>query len=136
MSNDQFTEAAARAAADRHHSAINLNDIDAYLETVHYPFTYQNYTGLSMTVRAPEEYRLNFKMPWEIIRTTEPHWIRTDLIELHEIAKSNSSAVFKYVGERINSDGHAALRFQAIWISVFKSGSWRIQFRHNLGALT
>ena len=136
MSKDQLADTAARVAAQRHHLAINLNDIDAYLETVHYPFTYQNYTGLSITVQDVEEYRLKFKMPWEIIRTTEPHWARTDLIALHEVARSNTSTVFKYIGERVNADGQVALRFQAIWISVCQSGWWGIQFRHNLGALT
>ena len=124
----------AREAAENHHDSINSQDTEAYLESVTFPFTYQNYNGVSITVETPEAYKSQFPMPWEIIKRTEPNWSRSDLVQLEEVARSKSSVAYKLVGRRINADGSAESDFQAIWIAVFTSGKWGIQFRHNLGS--
>ena len=108
----------AREAAANHHDSINAQDTDAYLESVKFPFTYQNYNGVSITVETPEAYKSQFPMPWEIIKRTEPNWSRSDLVQLEEVARSKSSVAYKLVGRRINADGSAEPDFQAIWIAV------------------
>ena len=124
----------ARGAAENHLDSINAQDIDAYLASVKFLFTYQNYNGVSITVETPEAYKSEFPMPWEIIKRTEPNWSRSDLVQLEEVARSKSSVAYKLVGRRINADGSAEPDFQAIWIAVSTSGKWGIQFRHNLGS--
>ena len=124
----------AEQAINRHHQAINANDINAYLDSVHFPFTYQNYNGVSITVENAAAYRTQFRMPWDIIKETEPNWSHTALVSLQDVARSATSQVFKCIGQRINSAGQSEFELQAIWIAVFKDGRWGVQFRHNLGS--
>ena len=55
----------------KHHEAINSQDETGYLNTVKFPFTYQNYNGVSITIKDKEDYKINYKMPWDIIKETE-----------------------------------------------------------------
>ena len=104
-----------------------------YLDSVNFPFTYQNYNTVSMAIKDEEDYRTNYQMPWDIIKDTEPNWSHTELDEVEEVARSTSSVVFKLLGRRINKSGNTGLVIQMIWIAVFAQGVWGIKFRHNLG---
>ena len=123
----------AKEALEDHHDAINAKDTEAYLGSVKFPFTYQNYNGVSITVETPAAYKSHFPMPWEIIKRTDPYWSHSDLVLLEEVARSKSSVACKFVGRRLNADGLPEPDFQAIWIAVFTDGKWGIQLRHNLG---
>jgi hypothetical protein len=117
----------------KHHNSINNGDERQYLDSVTFPFTYQNYNGVSITIKSEEDYRDNFQMPWDIIKETEKNWSHSKLVELEEVARSNTSVVFKLLVQRINKKGDIDLVIQAIWIAVLASGKWGVQFRHNLG---
>ena len=123
-------------AVDRHHNAINEQDERGYLDSVKFPFTYQNYNGVLITTKNEEDYRVNYRMPWEIIKETESNWSHSELDNIEEVARSNSSVVFKLLVRRRNKSGDTDLVIQAIWISVCTHGEWGIQFRHNLGTPT
>jgi hypothetical protein len=118
----------------RHHDAINEQNAESYIETIKFPFTYQNYNGISITIHNPDEYITEFDMPWDIIKKTEPNWSHSVLENLDEVARSKSSVVYKVLANRINKFGGSDLQIQAIWIAVFNNDSWGVQFRHNLGA--
>ena len=120
----------------KHLNAINTQDEKEYLDSVMFPFTYQNYNGVSITIEDQEDYRANYQMPWEIIKDTEPNWSHTELDEVEEVARSNSSLVYKYLARRINKSGDIDLVIQAIWIAVYTRREWGIQFIHNLGTTT
>ena len=117
----------------KHHNAINAQDEQEYLDSVNFPFTYQNYNTVSITIKDEEDYRTNYQMPWDIIKGTEPNWSHTELDEIEEVARSTSSLVFKLLARRINKSGNTGLVIQMIWIAVSAQGEWGIKFRHNLG---
>ena len=123
----------ARLAIKAHHDAINKQDAENYLETVKFPFTYQNYNGVSITIESADDYRANFEYPWSIIRRTEPGWSHSVMDNLEEVARSASSVVYKFNASRINKSGDVDLQIQAIWIAVLTNETWGVQFRHNLG---
>ena len=123
----------ARLAINAHHDAINKQDAETYLETVKFPFTYQNYNGVSITIESADDYRANFDYPWSIIRRTEPSWSHSVMDNLEEVARSASSVVYKFDASRINKAGDVDLQIQAIWIAVLTNETWGVQFRHNLG---
>ena len=117
----------------KHLNAINAQDKQGYLDSVKFPFTYQNYNGVSITIKDEEDYKVNYKMPWDIIKDTEANWSHTDMDKIEEVARSNSSVVYKLLMRRINKSGNTDLVIQVIWIAVCTQGEWGIQFRHNLG---
>ena len=123
----------ARLAVNAHHDAINKKDVDEYLETIKFPFTYQNYNGVSITIESADDYRVNFDFPWSIIRRTEPNWSYSVMDNLEEVARSASSVVYKFDGSRISKRGDVDLKIQAIWIAVLTNQTWGVQFRHNIG---
>ena len=123
----------AEDVINKHDDAINAQNERAYLDSVKFPFTYQNYNGVSITIENEEDYRANYQMPWDIIKETQPNWSHTEMDKIEEVARSNSSVVFKLLARRINKSGNTDLVFQAIWIAVFSQGKWGVQFRHNLG---
>lgn len=123
----------ARLAVNAHHDAINKMDVDEYLETIKFPFTYQNYNGVSITIESADDYRVNFDFPWSIIRRTEPNWSHSVMDNLEEVARSASSVVYKFDGSRISKSGDVDLKIQAIWIAVLTNQTWGVQFRHNIG---
>ena len=117
----------------KHLNAINTQDEKVYLDSVMFPFTYQNYDGVSITINNEEDYKVNYKMPWNIIKDTEENWSHTDIDKIEEIARSISSVVYKLLMRRINKSGNTDLVIQVIWIASHTKGKWGIQFRHNLG---
>ena len=117
----------------KHLNAINIQDEREYLDSVKFPFTYQNYNGVSITVKDEEDYKVNYKMPWRIIKDTEEDWSHTNIDKIKEIARSISSVVYKLLMRRINKSGNTDLVIEVIWIAVHTKGKWGIQFRHNLG---
>ena len=123
----------AEAAILEHHEAINKQDTDVYLETIKFPFTYQNFNGVALTAETVGDYKKRLEMPWEIIKRTEKEWAHSSLDLVEEIARSESSVVFKIAASRINTSGKTDITIHAIWIAVKTDGSWGIQFRHNLG---
>ena len=60
-------------------NAINDQDELGYLDSVNFPFTSQNYNGISITIKNEEDYRINYQMLWDIIKNTEIKWSHTDL---------------------------------------------------------
>lgn len=124
---------AARQAVERHSDAINARNRDAYLATVAFPFTYQNYNGVALTIEAPREWGDRVPLPWDIILDTDPDWRATEFDQVDEVARSASSVVFKVGFRRISNDGVASAPYDAIWIVILWAGEWRVQFRHNLG---
>jgi len=126
---------AARGTIDRHAQAINDRDIVGYCATMNFPFTYQNYNGVALTIESAAECGVTASLPWELILRTEPDWQRTDFDQVEELARSVSSAVFKVTFRRIDKSGHSDGSYQAIWISTCRNDHWGVQFRHNLGLI-
>ena len=123
----------AKSAILVHHEAINKQDTEEYLATIKFPFTYQNFNGVALTAETEQDYKDRLEMPWEIIKRTEKKWAYSSLDLLEEVARSESSAVFKVAASRINNSGDTDIAIHAIWIAVKTDGTWGIQFRHNLG---
>lgn len=124
----------ARAAIDEHSDAINARDLARYRLTMTYPFTYQNYNGVAFTIEDPVEWGDSGPLPWEVILRTDPDWSHTEFDSVEEIARSESSAVFKVRFRRIAQSGKASPTYDAIWIATHREGVWGVQFRHNLGS--
>lgn len=123
----------AREVVDRHAEAINDRDADAYRGTMNFPFTYQNYNGIALTIEKATDCGVSAPLPWEIILRTDPDWKRTDFDEVEELARSISSVVFKVSFRRIDKSGSFDGSYSAIWIATCRDEHWGIQFRHNLG---
>ena len=45
----------AEAAVESHAEAINQRDVETYLASTNFPFTYQNYNGVALTKKAVGE---------------------------------------------------------------------------------
>ena len=69
----------AEDVTQRHAQAINNRDLASYLETMNFPFTYQNYTGVALTVAKASDCGVDAPLPWDIILKTDPHWHHTVL---------------------------------------------------------
>ena len=123
----------AEDVIQRHAQAINNRDRTRYLETMNFPFTYQNYNGVALTVEKAADCGVEAPWPWDIILKTDPHWHHTDIDFMEEVARSPSSVVFKVGLSRVDDKGDAYGRYQAIWIATCQHGHWGVQFRHNLG---
>jgi hypothetical protein len=123
----------AEDVIQRHAQAINQRDLASYLETMNFPFTYQNYNGVALTVDKASDCGVGAPLPWAIILKTDPHWHHTDVDFMEEVARSPSSVVFKVGLSRVDDKGDAYGRYQAIWIATCQQGHWGVQFRHNLG---
>ena len=126
----------ARDAIERHADAINDRDADAYRQTMNFPFTYQNYNGVALTIERAADCGVTAPLPWEIILRTDPDWLRTEFDAIEEVARSKSSTVFKVSFRRIDKSGASDGGYQAIWIATCKDDRWSVQFRHNLGQQT
>lgn len=123
------------SALKRHAKTINEKNLENYKETMVFPFTYQNYNGVALTIERPEDCGIIAPLPWDIIHKTDPNWSHTVFDEIEGIARSNSSAAFKVTFRRIDKNKIASEPYQAIWIAVRKNNRWGIQFRHNLGTI-
>ena len=124
----------AENALKRHAGAINERDFQAYVDSLVFPFTYQNYNGVALTQAHASD--LNAKdgtLPWEIISRTDPTWSHTTFDGMELVASSVSSAVYKVAFRRIDTSGTASKPYDAIWIATCRDGYWGVQFRHNLG---
>lgn len=126
----------ARDAIVRHGQAINDRDIEAYRQTMNFPFTYQNYDGVALTIESSADLGRTARPPWEIILRTDPDWLRTEFDQIDDVAQSVASAVFKVEFRRIDRSGRSDGCYQAIWIVTCKAEHWGVQFRHNLGQQT
>lgn len=124
---------AAEGVCERHAQTINDRDVEAYRQTMNFPFTYQNYNGVALTIEKAEDCGVAAPLPWEIILSTDPDWHHTDFDFMEEVARSESSAVFKVGFSRVDAGGHAYGYYHAIWIATCQNGRWGVQFRHNLG---
>ncbi len=125
----------ATSVIEQHQRAINERNLDDYLKTVVFPFTYQNFNGTAITVEKLCQYRELFPAPWEIVLKIEPNWLRTDIDEIQELAVAPTSAAYKVTLRWITSKESNSEQLQAIWIAVFKNSAWGIQFRHNMGII-
>ena len=124
---------AARAALERHAQAINARDVEAYRRATNFPFTYQNYDGVALTIASAADCGVTAPLPWEIILRAEPDWDHTEFDLVEEVARSASSVVYKLGFRRIDRSGRASSSSQAIWIVTCRQAHWGVQFRHNLG---
>ena len=125
----------ALEAVQAHAEAINERDIEAYRESMNFPFTYQNYNGVALTMETPADLEDREPLPWEIVLRTDPQWSHSVFHETEEVASSVSSVVYRLEVSRGDSSGVASPRYQAIWIATNQDGHWGVQFRHNLGLL-
>ena len=124
----------AENALKRHADAINARSLDAYRESMVFPFTYQNYNGVALThACATDVDASGGALPWDIILRTDPNWSHTTFETMELVARSASCAVYKVAFRRIDKAGLASLPYDAIWIATCPSEQWGIQFRHNLG---
>ena len=123
----------AKGAIERHAEAINARDVEAYRQTMTFPFTYQNYNGVALTIEKAADCGVTAPLPWAIILRTDPDWSHTEFDALEEVARSVSSAVYKVGFRRIDASGQASGAYDAIWIATCQEGRWGVQFRHNLG---
>lgn len=123
----------AEDALARHAQAINERDVAGYLASTNFPFTYQNYNGVALTVESAQGYSAAARWPWELILSTDANWQHTTFDVVEEVARSVSSVVFLVTFSRVGAAGGAYGTFQALWIATQQEGRWGIQFRHNLG---
>ncbi|MBH67246.1 MAG: hypothetical protein CMM58_02725 [Rhodospirillaceae bacterium] len=124
-----------RSAIERHHMAINSRNLKNYIDTVVFPFTYQNYNGLAITIEKSDEYGIKYPTPWDIILATDPNWSHTEFDEITELMKGSNSVAYRVVFRRIDSVGSSVEQSHAIWIAVHKFDRWGVQFRHNMGSI-
>ncbi len=123
----------AQTALELHADTINRRAAEEYRRTMHYPFTYQNYNGVALTIERAEDCGVSEPFPWDIILRTDPEWSHTDFESVEVLARSISSAVFKVSFRRVDNQGAASSLYDAIWIATHRDERWAIQFRHNLG---
>lgn len=121
-------------AVTEHQKAINEQHLEKYLQTTVFPFTYQNFTGISVRVESADDYH-NSIYPWKLIKDAEQSWITTNLDNVQLLARSELSEAYKILGTWTGENGRELRSFQAIWIAVQKNDIWGIQFRHNLGTI-
>ena len=125
----------ARSVIERHQVAINDRNLDAYKDTVTFPFTYQNFNGTAITVETPDQYGDLFPAPWETVIAAFPDWLRTEHESVEELAAGESSAVYKVTARWITRNSKPHKPITAIWIAVKQEGKWGLQFRHNMGTI-
>ncbi len=123
----------AEGVSERHAQTINDRDVEAYRQTMNFPFTYQNYNGVALTIEKAEDCGVVAPLPWDIILSTDSDWHHTDFDFMEEVARSASSAVFRVGFSRVDAAGHPYGNYHAIWIATCQNGRWGVQFRHNLG---
>lgn len=122
-------------AIRRHAEAINDRDLTAYQGSTAFPFTYQNYNGVALTIEAEGDCGVSAPHPWDLILETDPSWSHTVFDVIEEILSSTTSAVFRMQFRRVDGAGNSSDSYQAIWIATQRSsdGPWGVQLRHNLG---
>ena len=83
----------SKEAVEMHLRAISEQDVEVYRRTMNFPFTYQNYDGVALTIVKAAGVGVSARLPWEIILSTDPDWHHPELEFLEEVARSESSAV-------------------------------------------
>ena len=94
----------ARLVIETHQRVVNERDVKAYIETVAFPFTYQNFDGISITVETPDQYGTLYPAPWETVLSAFPDWLRTENEAVEEVVASQDSAVFMVTARWITSN--------------------------------
>jgi len=133
MARPPVTMSEARAALERHAQSINARDVEAYRLATNFPFTYQNYDGIALTIASAVQCGATVPLPWEIILRADPDWHHTQFDLVEEVARSISSVVYKLDFRRVDTSGRSSRSSQAIWIVTCQREHWGVQFRHNLG---
>ena len=64
----------SKEAVEMHLRAISEREIEAYRQTMNFPFTYQNYNGVALTIEKAADVDVSARLPWEIISSTDPNW--------------------------------------------------------------
>ena len=118
-----------------HQKAINDRNIEEYIKTVVFPFTYQNFNGTAITVKTAHEYGDVYPPPWETVLSAFPDWLTTVHESVEEIVSSELSAVFKITARWKTTTDTPHKPITAIWIAVKSNGKWGLQFRHNMGTI-
>ena len=118
-----------------HQKAINDRNIEEYIKTVVFPFTYQNFSGTAITIKTAHEYGVVYPPPWETVLSAFPDWLTTVHESVEEIVSSELSAVFKITARWETTTDTPHQPITAIWIAVKLNGKWGLQFRHNLGTI-
>ena len=118
-----------------HQKPINDRNIEEYIKTVVFPFTYQNFNGTAITVKTAHEYGVVYPPPWETVLSAFPDWLTTVHESVEEIVSSELSAVFKITARWKTTTDTPHKPITAIWITVKLNGKWGLQFRHNLGTI-
>lgn len=118
-----------------HQKSINDRNLEEYIKTVIFPFTYQNFNGTAITVETPDQYRGKYPTPWETVLNAFPDWLTTVHESVVEIVSSEYSAVYKITATWQTSNNAPHKPITAIWIAVKANGNWGLQFRHNMGTL-
>ena len=118
-----------------HQKAINDRNIEEYIKTVVFPFTYQNFNGTAITVKTAHEYGDVYPPPWETVLSAFPDWLTTVHESVEEIVSSELSAVFKITARWKTTTDTPHKPITAIWITVKLNVEWGLQFRHNLGTI-
>lgn len=123
----------ALQSIEAHAEAVNARDTARYIATMSFPFTYQNYNGVALTIETPEDVGVTAPLPWDIILSTDPAWSHTRFDAIEEVARSVSSLVVKVSFCRVDQAGQESRLYDAIWIATCQADTWGVQFRHNLG---
>ena len=71
-----------------HQKSINDRNLEEYIKTVIFPFTYQNFNGTAITVETPDQYRGTYPPPWETVLNAFPDWFTTVHESVVEIVSS------------------------------------------------
>ena len=124
----------ARDVIEQHFDAINARDAAAYIATLAFPFTYQNYNGVALTISASSECGTEAApYPWDIILRTDSDWSHSEFTSVESLAETAHSAAYKVSFVRVDQSGVRSAIYDAIWIAVHHSEGWRLMYRHNMG---
>ena len=125
----------AKGAVVAHADAINARDAQGYIAATAFPFTYQNYNGVALTVESAAAYGNSAPWPWDIIERSDPNWSHSQFDDIETVLVGENSAVFQVKFRRVDATGEISLPYYAIWIAVQKAGAWGVMFRHNVGVV-
>lgn len=121
-------------AIKQHFGAINARDPTAYVATMAFPFTYQNYDGVALTIASGADCGTRSgPFPWDIILRTDPQWSHSEFTDIHELARTQHSAAYRVSFVRVDDQRDRSAVYDAIWIAVHNKDGWHVMYRHNMG---
>ena len=126
----------ARDVIEQHFDAINAQDASAYIATLAFPFTYQNYNGVALTISTAGECGTeSAPYPWDIILRTDSDWSHSEFTSVELLAETAHSAAYKVSFVRVDKSGVRSAIYDAIWIAVrqVNTDEWLLMYRHNMG---